>query len=105
MASLSTAAQLLGAEGNLHTAKDPTSAVAELCAGTAENEKELETSEQMGMAGSEMEVMLPSDEGNGVMHTEVEKVANSDTLLLVSPVLPAYDLSHRRVSESRQILI
>ncbi len=69
MASLSTAAESLGAEGNLHTAKDPASAETELRAGTAENEKELETSKQTGMARSEMEVTLLSDKGNGAMHT------------------------------------
>ncbi len=61
MASLSMAAESLGAEGNLHEAKDPAPAGAELSARTAENEKEPETSVRTGMAGSKTEVMLPSN--------------------------------------------
>ncbi len=95
MASLSTAAESLGAKGNLHMAKDPASAETQLCAGTAENEKELEMSERMGTAGSETEVMLPSDKGNGATHTEAEKVTDNDGSLLVSPVLPVHNPSHR----------
>ncbi len=95
MASLSTAKESLGAAGNLQMAKDPASAETELRAGTAENEKELEMNERMGSAGSITGVMLLSDEGNGVMHTEAEKVTNNDASLLVSPVLPAHDPSHR----------
>ncbi len=81
MASLSTAKESLGAEGNLQMAKDPASAETELCTRTAENEKEPETSVWTGMAGSETEVMLPSDEGNGATHTEVEKVTNNNASL------------------------
>ncbi len=44
MASLAMAKESLGAGGNLHMAKDPTSAETELCTGTAENEKEPEMS-------------------------------------------------------------
>ncbi len=90
MTSLSTAAEKsLGSEGNLQTVKDPASAEAELRAGTAENETELGTSVQMGMAGSGADVMLPSDEGNGATCTEAEKVTNSDKSLLASPVWSA----------------
>ncbi len=95
MTSLSTAGESLRAEGNLHGAKDPTSAETELSAKTAKNGKEPETSVQMGMAGSETEVMLPSNGENGAMHTGVEKVTNNNQSLLASPVLPAYDLSSR----------
>ncbi len=97
---LSTAAEKsLGVEGNSQTAKDPASAEAELCAGTAENEMEPGMSVQTGMAGSGADVTLPSDEGNGAMHTEAEKVTNNDKLLLASPVWSAYDASCKRVSE------
>ncbi len=103
MASLSTAKELLGVAGNLHTAKDPASAETELCAGTAGNKKEAETSVQMGMGGGGTEVMLPSNEKNGAMHTEMEKVPSNDRSLLDSPVLPAYDPSRtRRVSKNEQ---
>ncbi len=75
-------------------AKDPTSAGTELCAGTAENEKELETSMQAGVAGSRTEVMLPSNGGrDGATHTEAEEVTNNDASLLARPVLPVYDLN------------
>ncbi len=105
MASLSTAEESLGVEGNLQMAKDPASAETELHARTAENEKELEMSIRTGTAGSETGVTLLRDEGNGATHTGAEKVTNNDASLLVSPVLPAYDLSNRGVSESGQILI
>ncbi len=72
MTSLSTAAESLRVEGNLHEAKHPASAETELSAGTAENGKEPETSMQMRTARSENEVTLPSDRENGVMHTGAE---------------------------------
>ncbi len=97
--SLSTAEKSLGAEGNLHSAKDPVSAESELRAGVAANEVEPETSMQTGAAGSETDVMLPSDGRNGAMHTGMERVANNDALLLDSPVWPMYDPNCRRVSE------
>ncbi len=84
----------LGAEGNLHTTKDPASTETELRARTAENGKEPEMSMRTGMAGSETEVTLLSYGGNRAMHTGVEKVTNNDESLLASPVLPAYDLNH-----------
>ncbi len=94
MASLSLADESLGAGGNLQMAKDPTSAGTKLRAGTAENEKEPETSVQTGMAGSGTGVMLPSNGGNGAMHMEAEEVTNNDASLLASQVLPAYDPNH-----------
>ncbi len=94
MTSLTSAAEKsLGAEGNSQTAKDPASAEAELCAGTAENEMEPGTSVQAGMARSGADVMLPSDKGNGATRTGVEKVTNNDKSLLASPVWPVYDWS------------
>ncbi len=91
MTSFSVAAESLRAEENLQEAKNPTSAGAELSAGTAIVDRELGTGVQTGMAGSGTGVMLPSDGENGAMHTEVEKVANNDQLLLVSPVWSVYD--------------
>ncbi len=90
MTSLSAVAESLRVEGNLHEAKDPVSAKAKLSTRTAKNEKELGMGVQMGMAGSETEVMLPSDRENGATHMGAENLTNTDQSLLASPVLPAY---------------
>ncbi len=100
MTSLSVAAESLRVEGNLQEAKDPASAEAELSARAAENEKELGTGVQMGMARSETEVMLPSGGENGVTHTGAEKVTNNDQSLLASPVWPTYDPHSKQTSEN-----
>ncbi len=97
MTSLASATEksLVGAEGNSQTAKDPASAETEPCASTAENEAELGMSVQTGMAGAV--VTLPSNEGREMTCTEVEKVANSDALLSVSPVWPVHDVEQNPV--------
>ncbi len=99
MAPLSTAAESLGAEGDLHTAKDPASTETELRAGTAENEEELETSERTGMARSKTEVMLPSDGKDGATSAGMEGAANNDASLLNSPVFQQYSFGRGRVTE------
>ncbi len=84
----------------MQEAKDPTSAEAELSAGAAENEKEPGTGVQMGTAGSETEVMLPSSGENGTTHTGAGKVTNNDQSLLACPVWPTYDPHSERMSEN-----
>ncbi len=90
MTSLSMAEKSLEAEGNLHSAKDPTPTETKLYAGVAANEVEPETSMQMGMAGSGTDVRLPSDGRNGT-----DGAINNEASLLASPVWPAYGLNCR----------
>ncbi len=91
MMSLPEAEKSLEAEGNLHSAKDLASTETEPCAGTAENEVELETDVQTGVARSGTDVMLPSDGQNEAMHPGVKRAANNDALLLDSPVWSPFD--------------
>ncbi len=44
--------------------------------------------------------MLPSNGENGAMHMEVEKVANNDQSLLVSPVWSVYDPGSGQTDEN-----
>ncbi len=82
-----TEANSLRVEGKLQEAKNPTSAVAELNAGTAKFEQVHGTDMPMGTAGSGTAAPLPSDGENRTMHTGMEKVTECDWTLSVSPVL------------------
>ncbi len=94
MTSLAAAEKSLDAEGNLHMAKDPAPAETEPSTRTAANEMEPGTSMQAGVAGSETDVMLPSDRQDGATPTGVERAANNDNSLLDSPVWLQYDVNH-----------
>ncbi len=75
------------AEGQLLEANDPASAVAALSAGTAEIEKTQEMDVQPGMTESGAAASLSSDGENGMVHTGMEKMTESDQTPSVSPVL------------------
>ncbi len=78
MMSFAMAAESLRAEESLQEAKNPVSAEAELSARTAEFERVPGMDVQMGMARSGTAVMLPSDGGNGAIHTGMEKAAEGN---------------------------
>ncbi len=62
----------------MQEAKNPVSIVAELNARTAEFEQVRGTDMPMGTAGSRTAAPLPSNGGNGTMHTGMEKATESD---------------------------
>ncbi len=85
--SFAMEADSLRVEGKLQEAKNPASAVAEQSAGTAEVEQVQGMDMLMGMVGSIAAVPLLSDGENGMMHTGMEKAAESKQPLSVCPVL------------------
>ncbi len=75
------------AEGQLHEAKKPTSTIVKPSARAAEFEQVQGMDVLMGMAESRTAVPLLSDGENGMVHTGMEKVTESDRMLSVSPIL------------------
>ncbi len=71
----------------MREAKKPMSAVAKPSAGTAEVVQMQAMGMQTGTAENGAAALLPSDGENGMVHTGMEKVTESDQMLSVSPVL------------------
>ncbi len=76
--SSATEADSSGVVGQLQKAKNPTSTVAEPSAGTAEVERVQEMDMQSRTAENRAAALLPSEGENGMVHMDMEKVAESN---------------------------